>query len=95
MSYRGSEYYQALKPKILIILHFAHEVYLHIQLGNNALDRACPTEAADHFTAAVNTGNFLSKSASDSKYDEFVVVRHSATDNVCCSKYMIYAALWV
>jgi hypothetical protein len=85
-----------LKPKTLIILHFAHEVYLHIKLGNNALDRACPTEAADHFTAAVNTGTFLSKSTSDSKYDEFVVVRrHSATDNVCCAKYTICAALWV
>ncbi|OAX39463.1 WD40 repeat-like protein [Rhizopogon vinicolor AM-OR11-026] len=50
------------------------EVYLHIQLGNDALDRACPTEAADHFTAAVNTGTFLSKSAIHSKYEEFVVL---------------------
>ncbi|KAJ8596625.1 hypothetical protein M405DRAFT_136621 [Rhizopogon salebrosus TDB-379] len=31
------------------------EVYLRIQMGNNALDRACPAEAADHFTTAVNT----------------------------------------
>jgi hypothetical protein len=50
-------------------------VYLYIQLGNNALDRARPTEAADHFTAAVKTGTFLSKSVIDSKYEEFVVVR--------------------
>ncbi|OAX39466.1 WD40 repeat-like protein [Rhizopogon vinicolor AM-OR11-026] len=50
------------------------EVYLHVQLGNNALDRACPIEAADHFTAAVNTGTFLSKSAVHSKYEEFVVL---------------------
>jgi hypothetical protein len=50
-------------------------VYLHIQLGNKALDRACPTEAAGHFTAAVKAGTFLSKSAINSKYEEFVVVR--------------------
>jgi hypothetical protein len=47
---------------------------MHIQLGTSALDRACPTEAADHFTAAVNAGTFLTKSAIDSKYEEFVVV---------------------
>jgi hypothetical protein len=50
-------------------------VYLHIQLGNIALDRARPTEAAEHFAAAVNTGTFLSKSADHSKYEDFVVVR--------------------
>jgi hypothetical protein len=55
-------------------LNFAHQVYLHIQLGNNALDRACPTEAADHFTAAVNAGAFLTKSNIDSEYEDFVVV---------------------
>jgi hypothetical protein len=54
---------------------------MHIQLGNSALDRACPAEAADHFTAAVNTGTFLTKSAIDFKYEEFVVVcRHFATE---------------
>jgi hypothetical protein len=58
----------------LISLNFAHQVYLHIQLGNNALDRACPTEAADHFTAAVNAGAFLTKSNIDSEYEDFVVV---------------------
>ncbi|OAX39465.1 WD40 repeat-like protein [Rhizopogon vinicolor AM-OR11-026] len=50
------------------------EVYLHIQLGNKALDSTCPTEASDHFTAAVNSGTFLSKLAVDSKYEEFVVL---------------------
>jgi len=50
-------------------------VYLHVQLGNNALDRACPAEAAYHFTAAVNTGTFLTKSVTHSKYEDFVVVR--------------------
>jgi len=49
-------------------------VYLHVQLGNNALDRACPAEAADHFTAAVNTGTFLTKSVTHSKYEDFVVL---------------------
>jgi hypothetical protein len=69
--------------QILIFLHFAHEVYLHIQLGNKALDRACPTEAADHFTAAVNAGTFLSKSASNPKYEEFVVVCTALCDLQC------------
>jgi hypothetical protein len=50
-------------------------VYLHVRLGNKALDRACLTEAADHFTAAVNAGTFLSNSTVDPKYEEFVVVR--------------------
>ncbi|OAX43937.1 hypothetical protein K503DRAFT_795868 [Rhizopogon vinicolor AM-OR11-026] len=50
------------------------EVYLHIQLGNNALDRACPAEAVDHFTSAVNAGTFLTKSVIHSKYDDFVVL---------------------
>ena len=39
------------------------------------MDRSCPAEAADHFTAAVNTGTFLTKSPIDSKYEDFVVVR--------------------
>ncbi|KAJ8585522.1 WD40 repeat-like protein [Rhizopogon salebrosus TDB-379] len=50
------------------------EVYLRIQMGNSALDRACPAEAADHFTTAVTTGTFLSKSAIDFRYEEFVIV---------------------
>jgi hypothetical protein len=58
----------------LISLNFAHQVYLHIQLGNNALDRDCPTEAVDHFTAAVNAGVFLTKSNIDYEFEDFVVV---------------------
>jgi len=50
-------------------------VYLHIQLGNKSLERDRPTEAADHFTAAVKTGTFLSKSLIDAKYEDFAVVR--------------------
>jgi hypothetical protein len=70
-------------------------VYLHIQLGNHALDRACPTEAAGHFTAAVNTGTFLSKSAIHSKYEEFVMVRYVTEQNYFYAKYMSCAALRV
>ena len=64
----------SVRPWILILLNFTHQVYLHVRLGNKALDRACLTEAADHFTAAVNAGIFLSNSAVDPKYEEFVVV---------------------
>lgn len=31
------------------------QAYLHLKLGNHALDNACYNEAADHFTAAINT----------------------------------------
>ena len=63
------------------------QVYLHIQLGNSALDRTNATEAANHFTAAVNAGTFLSKPIIHSKYEEFAVVRHllHATDNALMS----------
>ncbi|KAG1854738.1 hypothetical protein C8R48DRAFT_776634 [Suillus tomentosus] len=37
------------------------ETYLPIQLGINALDGACHDEAADHFTATVNSTAFSSK----------------------------------
>ena len=50
-------------------------MYLHIQLGNKSLERDRPTEAADHFTAAVNAGTLLSKSFIDAKYEDFAVVR--------------------
>jgi tetratricopeptide (TPR) repeat protein len=35
--------------------------YLRVQLGIKALDGACHNEAADHFTAAINSGAFSSK----------------------------------
>jgi hypothetical protein len=50
------------------------QVYLHVQVGINALDNACHNEAADHFTSAVNTIRFSSMSAIHYKYDMFVVV---------------------
>ncbi|KAG2069769.1 WD40 repeat-like protein [Suillus decipiens] len=53
------------------------EAYLHVQLGLNVLDDTDGmrhSEAADHFTSAVNTIRFSSMSAIHSKYDVFVVV---------------------
>ncbi|KAG2153445.1 uncharacterized protein EDB93DRAFT_1248718 [Suillus bovinus] len=50
------------------------EAYLHFQMGMNALDNARHNEAADHFTAAVNTIGFSSMSATHSRYDVFVVL---------------------
>jgi hypothetical protein len=72
-------------------------VYLRIQMGNNALDRACPAEAADYFATAVNNGTFLSKSAIDSRYEEFVVVVRDLCDGKYTSnaKYVFCAALRV
>lgn len=37
------------------------EAYRRVQLGLHALDGACHTEAADHFTAAVNAIAYPSK----------------------------------
>jgi len=70
------------------------QVYLHIQLGNKALDRACPAEAADHFTAAVNTGTFLTKSPIDSKYEDFAVVRCRYTTVICSMLSMYFLQLF-
>jgi hypothetical protein len=80
----------------LIFLNFT-QVYLRIQMGNIALDRACPAEAANHFTAAVNTGTFLSKSAIDSRYEEFVMVVRDFCDGKYTSnaEYVFCAALRV
>jgi hypothetical protein len=56
-------------------LDFAHQAYLHVQLGINALDDARHDEAADRFTAAINTRALSSEWAFESKYEVFVVVR--------------------
>jgi len=50
-------------PLTRIFLNFAHQAYLHIQLGTIALGGAHHNEAADHFTATFNTIALLSKSA--------------------------------
>jgi hypothetical protein len=54
---------------------FAHQAYLHVQVGMNASDEKRHNEAAGYFTAAVNTIGFSSMSAIHSKYDIFAVVR--------------------
>jgi len=47
------------------------------------LDDARHEEAADHFTAAINTGVLSSERATHSKYEIFVVVRsYGSTENV-------------
>ncbi|OAX35520.1 hypothetical protein K503DRAFT_802760 [Rhizopogon vinicolor AM-OR11-026] len=50
------------------------EAYLHVQLGNNALDELRHNKAVDHFTAAINSGAFSSEQAIHSKYEDFVVL---------------------
>jgi len=54
--------------------NLALQAYLHVQVGINALDDERYNEAASHFTSAVNTIDFSSTSAIDSRYDVFVVV---------------------
>ncbi|KAG2356764.1 hypothetical protein BDR07DRAFT_421501 [Suillus spraguei] len=49
------------------------ETYLCVQLGINALNRVRHDEAADHFTAAINTGAFSSK-ITQFTYDDLTVL---------------------
>jgi hypothetical protein len=56
-------------------LLFVHQAYLHVQLGNIALNGARNSEAVEHFTAAVNASAFFYKLPIHSMYEEFVVVR--------------------
>ncbi|KAG1793101.1 uncharacterized protein HD556DRAFT_1527625 [Suillus plorans] len=50
------------------------EAYLRVQLGLKALDGACHDEAADHFTAALDTSNLSSKSDIHEIYEDLVVL---------------------
>ncbi|KAG2345397.1 hypothetical protein BDR05DRAFT_998531 [Suillus weaverae] len=50
------------------------KAYLHVQLGNHASDEARHSDAANHFTAAVNTSGSSSKLAIHSRYEDFVVL---------------------
>jgi hypothetical protein len=52
----------------------AHQTYLRIQLGIDAFDGARHNEAADHFTAAVNSTAFSSKFIHRT-YEDLTVVR--------------------
>jgi hypothetical protein len=56
------------------VVNLALQAYLHVQVGMNALDDERYNEAADHFTAAVNTISFSSMLGIHSQYDVFVVV---------------------
>jgi hypothetical protein len=62
---------------LCVFLNFAHQVYMHVQLGTNVLEgaRPNPKAAARHFTTAVDACASLSKSATRSKYEDFVVAR--------------------
>jgi len=54
---------------------FVHQAYLHVQLGNMALNGACYNKAVEHFTTAVNASTFFYKLPIHLMYDEFIVVR--------------------
>jgi len=61
----------------------SHQAYLHIQLGINALNDSYHDEAADHFTAAINTGMLMYNQVIRSQYEVFVVVRtYDLTENI-------------
>jgi hypothetical protein len=58
-------------------LQLAHQAYLRIQLGIDAFDGARHDDAADHFTAAINSSAFSSKLKLNFHllYEDLVVVR--------------------
>lgn len=61
-------------PNINILAHRVVEAYLRVELGTKALGDARHDEAADHFTAAVNSGALSSKIIHQT-YEDFDVVR--------------------
>jgi hypothetical protein len=67
-----------IKPRFcaftLIFPNVAHQAYIYIQLGINALNGAHHDEAVDHFTAAVHSSAFSSTSDIHSIYEDLVVV---------------------
>jgi hypothetical protein len=79
VSHRGSEYHvlnwHRFRVSALNFLNLAHQAYLCVQLGINAMDDAHYDEAADHFTTAVKSDAFSSESAIHSMYEDLVVVR--------------------
>ncbi|KAG2737746.1 hypothetical protein P692DRAFT_201574491 [Suillus brevipes Sb2] len=60
-------------PNINTLAHRVVEAYLRVELGTKALGDARHDEAADHFTAAVNSGAFSSKIIHQT-YEDFVVI---------------------
>ncbi|KAG2355810.1 hypothetical protein BDR07DRAFT_1492731 [Suillus spraguei] len=61
-------------PKADTVACHIVKAYLRVQLGLRALDRARHNEAADHFTAAVNSSNLSSKSDIHQIYEDLVVL---------------------
>ena len=55
-------------------MQLAHQAYLRVQLGIDAFDGARHDDAADHFTAAVNSTAFSSKIIHQT-YEDLTVVR--------------------
>jgi hypothetical protein len=66
------------------LIDFSWQAYLHVQLGINALDDASHNEAADHFTAAINSSAFTSEDPIHLKYEVFVVVRGYRSEYFLC-----------
>jgi hypothetical protein len=58
-----------------IFLNFVSQAYLCVRLGIDALNGARHDEAADHFTAAINSSAFSAKSGNHSIYEDLAVVR--------------------
>ncbi|KAG2737457.1 hypothetical protein P692DRAFT_201032333 [Suillus brevipes Sb2] len=63
----------AVYPNTNTLARRVVEAYLRVELGTKALGDACHHEAADHFTAAINSGAFSSKNI-QFIYDDFVVI---------------------
>jgi hypothetical protein len=73
-----------IKPRsrifILIFLNFTHQAYPRVQLGINASNGARHDEAADEFTAAVNSCTFSSNLNIHLIYEDLVVVCYDVID---------------
>jgi hypothetical protein len=76
---RGSEHQVLDRPFVcalmLMLVNFAHQAYIRVQLGINAVNDARHNHAADHFSAAVKSSGLSSISAIDHVCEDFVVVR--------------------
>jgi hypothetical protein len=57
-----------------ISLNFAHQAYLHVQLGINAMNDARHDHATDHFTAAVNSSALSPTLTIQPVCEDFLVV---------------------
>jgi hypothetical protein len=76
VSHRGGKSCSHARSSALTFA-LAHQTYLRVQLGIDAFDGGRHDEAADHFTAAVNSDAFSSQIIHQ-LYDDFVVVRQDS-----------------